>query len=63
MAVVLPTAHSLGTQSALVDPIDGSSSNTDYLVVFADTNIGAVNQRMVMASFVLPEALLLTRNL
>jgi hypothetical protein len=50
MTVILPTAHTLGTQSTLVDSVNRPSSNTNNLVIFADTNIRSINGTSLVSS-------------
>lgn len=44
MTIVFPTAQTLWAQPTLVDSIDASTSNTDNLVVLADTDISPARE-------------------
>lgn len=58
MTIVFPAAYSLRTQSALVNPVDGSSSNTDDLVVLADTDIRSTELTIVRILLVFTQSTL-----
>lgn len=53
MTIVFPAAHPLGTETALVDSIDGPTPDTDDFVVLADTDIGAANETSMRILFLL----------